>query len=68
MGKRKPVLYEGINREKAEEARRILSERDVEYNIGFGDNAKFQDMPFPVISEGVMDLYGLEAIEKYFSR
>ena len=58
----------GTDSDKAEEARRILSERHVKYTIGSGDSAAFKDRSFPVVSEGGINYSGLEAIERHFSR
>jgi len=65
---RRIVLYEGTNLEEAKEARDFLDENEVNYSLGFGDLARSQDSSFPIVSIGMMDLYGLEAIERHSFR
>lgn len=67
MGRR-VILYEGKNLEEFEKAKKILEENEIRWALGFGTNTKLGDMPFPVLSEGMVDHYGSEAIESRYSR
>ncbi|HED06175.1 MAG TPA: hypothetical protein ENI61_05775 [Ignavibacteria bacterium] len=69
MGPEKQViLYEGKNSEEFSKVKDFLKEKEIKWYLGFGDFARFQDMPFPVVSEGMVDLYGLKAVENNYSR
>ncbi len=65
---KKVILYEGKNPEEFSKVKDFLKEKEIKWHLGFGDFARFQDMPFPVVSKGMLDLYGLEAVESYYSR
>jgi|TARA_Y100000034_G_scaffold8868_1_gene9548 hypothetical protein len=62
---RKSVLYEGRN---PEEAKELLDKKEIDYRLGFGDFSRFKDLPFSVVSEGMIDYYGLETIAGHFCR
>jgi len=64
----KPVLYEGMNTEESDKVRDFFKDKGIGYRLGFGDCSRFKDLPFPVVSVGIMDLYGPEAIERYSFR
>jgi len=63
---RRIVLYEGTDSEKAKEVRKFLGERKVNYSLGIRDERIFKDMPFPIVSEGMVDYYGVERISRRF--
>ena len=57
-------LYSGRDLEEANKSIRILHNKGIDYVLGFGDFSRFKEMPFPVVSKGMIDYYGVEAIEK----
>ena len=65
---RKIVLYEGIDEEESKFIKTFLEKREIKYNLRFGRFPEFRDLSFPIVSEGMIDYCGLEAIERYFSR
>jgi|TARA_Y100000034_G_C6866901_1_gene395242 hypothetical protein len=65
---RRVVLYEGTNLDETEEAKRILSEKGIKFDLisrdSSGDSDRFQNLPLPVFSEGRTDYYGAETIRR----
>jgi hypothetical protein len=60
-------LYEGSNKERAEQAMRILDKKGVSYRIlGIGESGFREDLGCPVVVEGRARSWGVEAIRRNF--
>ena len=66
--KRRVILYEGANPEKARAVKDFLDKRNVDYILGFGKDCRFINIPYPVVSEGMADYHGIETVSTCFEQ